>query len=122
MANEITCSGSLRYVKGNIDVDLSKGGLQITVAGDDHTFMTQNVGFAAEELLDLGDVTTPGLCFIKNLDATNYVEVRAATGVADLIRLNAGEFCLFRFAADCTTPYVQANTAGVRIQTLLIEA
>jgi hypothetical protein len=36
MANEITVSGSLEFSKGSLDVDLSKGSLQVTVTGTEY--------------------------------------------------------------------------------------
>lgn len=120
MANEATVSVSLRFQKNAIDVSATKTGLSISVSGDNYTKIVQNIG-TSEEALIFGDVAVPGLCVIKNLDATNYVEIRPATGVADLMRINPGEVCLFRFAADCTAPFAIANTGAVQIETLLIE-
>lgn len=121
MANEITVSASLRLQLGVLDVSLTKSGLQVNISGSEYTKLVQNVG-TSEEQLDFGDVATPGYCFLRNLDATNYVEIRPATGVADLIRLNAGEIALFRFAHDCTAPFAIANTAACRLEIYLIEA
>ncbi|SVA95950.1 uncharacterized protein METZ01_LOCUS148804 [marine metagenome] len=121
MAEEITVSGSLQVTKDGVTDKLAKVGLSIDMSGGDITHRTQTVG-TGEEALGMLDAGTPGLCLIKNLDSTNYVEVRQATGVADLIRINAGEFALFRFAADATAPFVIANTGNVIIEYLLIEA
>ena len=120
MANELTLSASLAFAKGNANTGLSKGGLQVTVTGTQYLSNIQSVGFAAEEALVVSEGTL-GYCFMRNNDATNYVEVRPGTGVADLIRLNAGEIALFRFAADVTAPFVQANTAAVELEYIIIE-
>lgn len=119
MANEVTIEVSLEFAKGNV-AEVSRSGTKtVTVSGTPYFQQVQNIN-TSEEQLAFGDVSTPGWCFLKNLDATNYVEIRPATGVADLIRLNALEFCLFRFAADCTAPYAIANTAAVNLEILLI--
>jgi hypothetical protein len=49
------------------------------------------------------------------------MEIRADTGVADLIRLEPGDVCLFRVTDDAT-PYGIADTAAVEFEYLLIEA
>ena len=121
MANEITISGSLSGTKPGAVENFSVSGLTVTMTGTDYVKLTQTVG-TSEEALVMLDAGTPGFCVIKNLDATNYVEVRQGTGVADLIRINAGEFALFRFAADATAPYVIANTAACIVEYLLFEA
>jgi hypothetical protein len=120
MANELTLNATFRSLKDSTKHSLEVSGLQVSVSGTISARNRQNVG-TSEELLDLGGVTVPGWCIIINRDATNFVEVRAATGLADLIRINAGEFALFRFAAECTTPYVIANTGAVEIEYILLE-
>lgn len=122
MANEITATASLAFAKGSIDqVSRSEAGFTVTVSGSKYAQHTQNIG-TSEEQLDFADITTPGWCFLKNLDTTNYVEIRPATGVADLIRLPAGKACVFPFAADCTAPFAIANSSAIELEILLIEA
>lgn len=117
MVDELTVSVSLRFAKGGIDVSLSRSGVQLDVDGSDYTKNVQVVGIT-EELLQLGDVT-PGYILIVNLDRTNFVEVRAESGAADLVKILPGEPALFRLSS--ATPYVIADTAPVRIEYLLIE-
>lgn len=122
MANEITVSCSLKVVKSasNIDHGLSFSGLQFDMSGTEYIHNIQIVG-TSEEQITFGDVTTPGWSIWKNLDSTNYVEIRPGTAVADLVRMNAGEPAMFRLAADATAPYALADTANVRLQYLLFE-
>lgn len=117
MANEITVSANLAFSKNGTRVSFGKTGLQFDVSGDDYLHQTQVIG-TSEEALALGDVT-PGMILIFNTDTTNYVSVRSGTGAANLIKIPAGEFCLFRLEASA--PYLIANTASVRIEYLLIE-
>lgn len=118
MANEITASGSISYTKGNYSESMSVSSLGITVAGSRYQKVCQTVG-TSEEVLNLGDVGAGGMCMIKNLDGTNFVSVRAATGAANLIKIPAGGFALFPMAASIT-PYVIADSASVDIEVLLI--
>ena len=121
MANELTLSASLKFAKSSIDVLFSKSGIQLDVTGDDYAKMTQGVGIT-EEALDLGHIGTPGYCIMVNNDATNFVEIRPGTGVADLITIPPGGIAIFKFSAEVTAPFVIADTAAVQIEYLLVEA
>jgi len=121
MASEITISTSLEFAKGGVGSTLSDASLTFDVSGTDYVQGTQNVG-TSEEALGLGDAgsgITPGYCYIKNTDATNFVSIRSGTGAANTIKLKAGEVALFRFEA--TAPFVIADTGSVMIDYLLIE-
>lgn len=119
MANELTLSASIKFVKGNVSVSTAKSGVQLDVAGNDFVTKTQNVG-TSEEALDLGDITTPGYVMIRNLDSTNFVSIRPATGAANLIKVPAGGIALFM--CEASAPFVIANTAAVQIEYTMIEA
>lgn len=119
MADEITISASLAVA--NVFSSVSRGvNLSFTPDMSGATFIhnVQEIG-TAEEAIVMGDVSTPGWAWFRNLDTTNYVEIRPGTGKDDLVRLNAGEWCVFRFAADVTAPYAVANTASVKIEYLI---
>ena len=120
MANEITLTAALKFLKGDTDTSFSKSGLLIDVAGTDYVRMTQQVG-VSEEALDLGGLSTLGYILMFNLDSTNFVEIRPATGVADMIKILAGECALFRMADGVTAPFVIADTAIVQVEYLMIE-
>ena len=123
MANE----GSLRIIASfkksskGIDFKFDSGTIQFDIAGDAVHDTHQTVAQAAEELLSLGDAGVGGLCIVHNLDATNYVELRGATGIADTLRILAGDAQCFRITGDSTTPYVLANTADVRMRVIVFE-
>ena len=122
MANENTVSVSLSFSKSGKTIELSKKGKQIDVSGTDYIRRTQVVGFAAEEVLDIGDIATPGYFIGWNNDTTNYVSIRPSTGAANCVELKpGGEPVCFRFARGATTPYVIAATAACEIEYLLIE-
>ena len=122
IANEITVSVSLSILKSGSGLDIKRSASgQFDLTGTEYIHNIASIG-TSEEALAMGDVAAPGWCYMKNLDPTNYIEIRAATGVADSLRLNAGEFCVFRFAADATAPYAAANTAACRLEYLIVEA
>lgn len=124
MANEITVSCSIKVVKSSakIDESLSFSGLQFDMSGTEYMKRIQEVGTTEEALVMNADSAVPGWGIYKNLDATNYVELRQGTGVADMVRMNAGEPAMFRLAADATAPFAIANTAAVRLLYMIFEA
>lgn len=121
MANEITLTARLRFQDGDLDDEVRVDGLQVSVSG---SIMFHNVQSVAttQEALSLGDAGTGGYVMLVNRDATNFVEVRQATGASDLIRLKAGEVALFRLSPDATAPFVIADTASCNLEVFLIAA
>lgn len=117
MASELTVNAWVRFQKGNVDVSLGNNGLRLDVSGDDYMRFEQVVGIT-EEALQLGDVG-PGVVVIKNLDNTNFVSLRRATGEGNCLKIEAGECWAFRLEA--TSPFVIADTASVRIEVLVID-
>jgi hypothetical protein len=76
----------------------------------------QNIG-TSEEALDLGGLATLGYALFKNLDDTNYCELRSGTGAGnDIIRLDPLGGAMFRFGSDITAPFAIAITAAVQIE------
>ena len=117
MANELKLLVSLRFSKGGAKVNISDND-SITVTGDAFEDAVQEVGTTEEALAQGADVGTPGYLFVKNLDATNYVEIGSTTGVYD-IKLLAGEFAIYRH--NSATIYAKANTAACLVHYCLIE-
>ena len=119
MANELSVSMSFTYEKGNVEeISRTVSAKLVTVSGNRIFHHIQAIGFAAEEALNLGELSSPfGWFWAKNLDDTNYVEIRFGTGASlDMVRLNAGEPCFFRLGSDITAPYAIANTASVDLE------
>lgn len=122
MANEIQVSAYLGFSKDGNTGQRNVGLRKFTMTGNLHADHEQSVGIT-EEALRLGDIAgaSLGFCLIENLDATNFVSLRRATGESDFMKIKAGEFCLFRFDADATAPFIIADTAAVRIRVFLLE-
>lgn len=119
MANEITIQLGLRFSKGGNSASKTPTALLRDMTGADYVELTQTVGTSAEAL-DLGDITTAGYIWIKNTDATNFVEIRDGSGGADVVKLLAGDEAVFRLATS--TPYAIADTASCVVKYLLLEA
>ena len=127
MADEITVQMGLSFVKGENDDAWDLIQATFDMAGTKFIKNTQTVGFGAHELLELGDIGTPGWLMGKNLDSTNFMEVGhdvAAAFEADVkVPAKTASYngiCLFFCAQGA--PYVQADTGAVDFKYLLIEA
>ena len=118
MASELNLSITFEYRKGSTSLTLSPDAT-VTVAGTVALHNRQVVG-TSEEALVLGDVSSPGFLVMVNRDATNFVEIRPATGVADLIKLGPGEPFVGRLVASA--PFVIADTAECEIEYVLLSA
>lgn len=108
------------FAKGNTTARMGRGGVLASVTGTRVADLVQEIGIV-EEALELGDITSPGYVMIENLDATNKVSLRPASGAANMIEIPAGTVAgPFKFAS--AAPYAIATTAAVKIRYLLVEA
>lgn len=119
MANEITAVCSLSASKGGASINTvgSSGSAtkQFDMTGADMASGTMNVGTTDEALPIPADIATCKMLFIKNLDATNYVEFSYATGGSFVARVRIDPGASVMFRPTSTTCYVQANTAACDI-------
>lgn len=119
MANELKGAAEVTFIKGNTSIDLG-GAFSITITGTRYIKIRQEIG-TNEEALDVGDLATLGHCIIINRDSTNFVEIRPATGIQDMLQIKAGNVAMFEFAAGVTAPFAIADTAAVEIEMLIVE-
>uniref|UniRef100_A0A6M3K0G2 Uncharacterized protein n=2 Tax=viral metagenome TaxID=1070528 RepID=A0A6M3K0G2_9ZZZZ len=117
MSGELTLRTSLSFNKSDAKVNRADG-ISVDVTGDAFTDGVQEIGTSEEEVVQGADVGTPGYVWMKNLDATNYVEVGSTTGVYD-IKLKAKQIALWPH--NSATIYAKANTAACNIQYIIIE-
>lgn len=118
MANELTVSCSLTFTKSGNGDSKAYSGISIDVSGSKTTKIRQTIG-TSEEALDIGDIGTCGFIIGKNLDATNYIEIRPGSGETDLVKVGPGEPFMFRLAMS--GPYAIADTASCDIEFLIVE-
>ena len=119
MANEIYASLNFTARKSGAESTFA-GSFNLTMTGDDMLQATQVIG-TSSETINLGDITgAPGGFIIKNLDATNYVEIGGDSGLTVFkLKLLAGQFHYFQ--PSSATIYAKANTADVRVQIIATE-
>lgn len=120
MADEITVSAWLSLTNGELKFQSDTTSQSIDQAAAGMMGNVQTVGTSAEVLL-LGDISTPGVILVKNLDATNYVEIGAGTGGswAAHVKVKPGETWIYRLSV--AAPSAQANTAPVKLYYALLE-
>lgn len=119
MANELYVSVEFKLDYNEVHIH-EKHFFLDTFTGPNAFKNVQTVGQAAEEAILLGDVSSGGMVLAINTHATNYVLIRPATGEGDLIRINAGQFAVFRLGA--AAPLAQADTTDVEMIFILLDA
>lgn len=118
MANEITLGLSLAYQKGTANISIACSGTQLSVTGSKFIHNVQAIGTSVEAI-SIGDIGTAGYMVAINRDATNFITIRAGSSGADVIKLKAGEWAMFRLATS--TPYAIADTGACNLEYLIIE-
>lgn len=126
MANEITVRNSLQIRKGHLDFQSKPTLYKADMTGlDGPTPGTITCAVAPGTDVDLSELSTPGMCWVMNLDATNYVTI----GIRDpesnkfypFLELLPGEFTLFRLSRNVEEEFatgtgtVGADTNRIRI-------
>lgn len=121
MAGEIQLRVQLAFAKGGVAASADSLPVSINMTGGTYAQFEQTVSTIQEPLL-LGDVDSRNaLIWIKNLDATNFVEYRPDAGTgAPAVIIRAGQVATWRFPGSVNAPYVKADTSAVRIAVLII--
>jgi hypothetical protein len=128
MASELKLSASLKWEDAfGLEFGLEVLNFVKTITTKKPVLMTQTIG-TSEEAIDLGDIT-PVYGFFKNRDATNFISIRAGTGLGNFARLDKDENgdgkafpLIVRFGSGMTAPYAIADTAECQMVYLLIPA
>lgn len=120
MANELALTASMVYTKFSTSESASFSG-SVDVTDNNFIHHVQNVGFASDEELVLGDVTVGGYFIGVNRDGSNFIQIFGQTGDTALAQLLPGDFCMFRVDPGATV-FVQADTASCLLEYWLFEA
>lgn len=129
MASELTINCSMVYddpLGG--DVSLEVVDLVKNVSSKKPVKLIQEIG-TSEEAVDLGETGTPVYAMFKNLDPTNFINLKVATGGAIFARLDpdtnedgTGGVALLRLGSGATAPFAIADTAACRMAVMLLPA
>ena len=121
MANEITLTQRLQLANGALLDDNNPGRVQITQTTKTLYKAVVTIG-TTEESVTYAELTTPGVCYLTNLDTTNYVQWGVATTVYTG-RLKASDIpACFRLDNAATTLYLKANTAACKVLITVYDA
>lgn len=105
MANTLTLSVSANWTQGNLTDSFLPTLGALTLNAQGMAGGIQNIG-TSEENLSAGDISTNGMLFLFNLDATNYVQ----WGMSDAGTMKAvGKLKGGATAASCALLYVDAG-------------
>lgn len=114
-ANGLTLNASLAYSGNNATVQTSVVNLVALVSGNGLNSLASVTVPTSAGAIPLGSVTAAGgWLFVRNNDATNYMQVITATSGTPFARLLPGEFCLLRLDSGLTAPFWKANVATVQ--------
>jgi hypothetical protein len=118
LANEITHTGQLQVTKGSLAYSRSATyKATLTDANGLNSEGAKSIPTtAAGTALPMGDVTTAGMSFFRNLDANNYIElgVQVAGTFYPFAKLKPGE--VFTGRLGTVAPYARANTAAAVLE------
>jgi hypothetical protein len=93
------------------------------MAGDQMISNVQIIGTSSEALV-LGDVTTVGYVYLKNLDPTNFVSVSVITPAVastSFCKLLPGDMTIIKAVGTSPTLTAIADTGSVNLQVVAIE-
>lgn len=129
MSNELTQNLSFILERaGRQSVEFSLVDKPVTVTGVRILRTEQTIG-TSEEPIALGEISAPAWAYFRNLDATNYLELKVATGGAIFAKLlggtggtpPGGDFCWLRLGSGAQAPYAIANTSPCQLEICIFE-
>ena len=119
MANEIQTRPYLKCTNGNASITIQTPQLSFDQTASGFYHQVASIGTSEESIGTFGDVATEGWIYMRNIDATNYVQWGVATTVY-AGRLEAGEVAMFR-AEPGLTLFLKANTTACKVEILCLE-
>src|SRR5262245_53922502 len=117
MASELKINFGVTYANGALADAVAPYTASVNQTTQQFHGTVVSVG-TSEEDLTTGDIGTLGYIYVKNLDATNYVQWGPKSGGSMVAfgRLKAGESAILRLEPGITLRWV-ANTAAVKVLT-----
>lgn len=122
MAGTITLQTGITHVNGSLSINVPQESKAIVQTTQGAFTDTQSIA-TTDTALTIGSIATLGVMVVKNLDATNFVDIGSYVGGTfyPLVRVLAGERYPFRVKPGLTL-YAKAGTAAVKIQKTIYEA
>lgn len=119
MSLEVTISAGLAYRDANgVSLELFAEALQFDVTTTIVDRGQQSIA-TSDTAITKGSVGTMGWVFLKNLDPTNFVNVKTAAAGTIIVKLPPGGIAVFYVGSGVTAPVAVADTAAVLIDKLI---
>lgn len=120
MANELTVNASLAYEDADdVTASIVNTDDLITVTTLKPSKHRQTIT-TSEVAINLGGISSIGWLMFKNLDPTNYIEIKTGTGGTIIGKMLAGEsYGPVRCGSGITAPFAIANTASCEMEILI---
>lgn len=119
MSQEIQVTLGLNVSKTYLKYQFPTQTSYVDLSGSRSSGGVQDIGTSNEQITISSDMSTVGWAVFTNTDSTNYVELGPNNTTPYMIRLNAGESCLFPLTQS--TIYGRANTATVKLAYMIFE-
>ncbi len=122
MTNEITATFSMIYANGESEDNIAPIQTTTDQTTEGVYSNTQTIGTSAETVVIGADIVAHGMCFVKNLDATNFIEVGPdSTGIVNFFKLLPGQWAWFPLHPSATVK-AKADTADCKLFIKLLDA
>lgn len=124
MANEVTINVTVEYEDAaGVSRTFEAADKQSSPSTTKSSQMEQTIN-TSETVLNLGDCSaTPGWFIAKNLDATNYVDIKCAASGTILGRMYPGMPCgPIYLGTGAQVPVAIAHTGACKIELLVVSA
>ena len=118
MSATLSTMASVNDTTSGVSVSATK---TVTATGTALDLRILEIGTDEEEVTISTEIGDCGICFIHNLDSTNYVEVGFSTESYP-IKILAGQFALMPIAAATASLFFKANTAACDVKFYCHEA
>lgn len=115
MANELTITVSGEYDDDETSFLFGVAAWQRSVTTKRPLKTKQNVG-TVEESLIVGDASSFGMLWVRNVDPTNFVNIKTGTGGVIFAKLLPGQFCLVPLGSGAQSPFAIADTAACNVE------
>jgi hypothetical protein len=120
MASEITLNASLVYEDAQDMAASCANTNDIITVTTKKVVRNRQTITTSEVAINLGGVASLGWMMFKNLDETNYIEIKTGTGGTVIGKMLAGEsYGPVRCGSGITAPYAQANTASCDMEVMI---
>ena len=119
MANEISFTINIALRNGTLTDSFTNNSTSVNQTTQQLDKAVEVVGFGAAQSLNVLSVVmaSPGFAVFRNLDTVNFITIglKPSGTYIPMIRLLAGESCMFRLDNSVGTIWAKADTAPINL-------